>query len=202
MKIVLASQNKKKIAELRTLLSALIPDIEILSLAEAGILEDIVEDGDSFEANALIKARAAAASGYIGVGDDSGLCVEALGGAPGIYSARYAGKHGDDEANLDLVLKNMEGKTNRRAAFHCCIACAFPDGSDPIVCHGRVDGELLDARDGDGGFGYDPIFYYPPYGKSFGTIGAEEKNKISHRARALAAFAEALAARLTERQRT
>lgn len=198
MKIVLASQNKKKIVELRTLLGELIPDIEILSLADVGITEDIVEDGDSFEANALIKARAAAASGYIGVGDDSGLCVEALGGAPGIYSARYAGEHGDDEANLDLVLKNMEGKTDRRAAFVCCIACVFPDGSEPIVCHGRVDGELLYARDGEGGFGYDPIFYYPPYGASFGVTSAEDKNKVSHRARALDAFARALAEHLAE----
>lgn len=199
MKIVLASHNKKKIVELRTLLCELIPDIEILSLADVGILGDIVEDGDTFEANALIKARAAAASGYIGVGDDSGLCVEALGGAPGVYSARYAGEHGDDEANLDLVLKNMEGIEDRRAAFVCCIACVFPDGSEPIVCHGRVDGELLEARDGEGGFGYDPIFYYPPYGRSFGVTSAEEKNKVSHRARALAAFAEALAARLTKK---
>ena len=198
MKIVLASQNKKKIVELRTLLSALIPDIEILSLADVGITGDIVEDGDSFEANALIKARAAAASGYIGVGDDSGLCVEALGGAPGIYSARYAGEHGDDEANLDLVLKNMEGKTDRRAAFVCCIACVFPDGSEPIVCHGRVDGELLAARDGEGGFGYDPIFYYPPFGTSFGVSSAEDKNKVSHRAVALDAFAKAFSARLSE----
>ena len=198
MKIVLASQNKKKIVELRTLLSALIPDIEILSLADVGITGDIVEDGDSFEANALIKARAAAASGYIGVGDDSGLCVEALGGAPGIYSARYAGEHGDDEANLDLVLKNMEGKTDRRAAFVCCIACVFPDGSEPIVCHGRVDGELLTARDGEGGFGYDPIFYYPPFGASFGVTSAEDKNKVSHRAVALDAFVKALSARLSE----
>jgi XTP/dITP diphosphohydrolase len=196
MKIVLASQNKKKIVELRTLLGEFIPGIEILSLADVGITGDIVEDGDSFEANALIKAGAAAASGYIGVGDDSGLCVEALGGAPGIYSARYAGEHGDDDANLDLVLEHMEGKTDRRAAFVCCIACVFPDGSEPIVCHGRVDGELLTARDGEGGFGYDPIFYYPPFGKSFGVTSAEQKNTVSHRARALAAFAEALRDRL------
>ena len=169
MKIVLASQNKKKIVELRTILGEMLPEIEVLSLADAGIEGEIVEDGDTFEANALIKARAAAASGYIGVGDDSGLCVEALGGAPGVYSARYAGEHGDDEANLDLVLENMKGKTDRRAAFVCAIACAFPDGSEPIVCSGRVDGELLEARDGEGGFGYDPIFYYPPFGKSFGV---------------------------------
>ena len=200
MKIVLASHNKKKIAELRTLLSAYIPDVEILSLADAGVEGEIVEDGDTFEANALIKARAAAASGYIGVGDDSGLCVEALGGAPGVYSARYAGEQGDDEANLDLVLEHMKGKTDRRAAFVCCIACAFPDGSDPILAHGRVDGELLEARAGEGGFGYDPIFYYPPFGATFGETSAEQKNTVSHRARALAAFAEALRERLAENQ--
>jgi XTP/dITP diphosphohydrolase len=196
MKIVLASQNKKKIAELRTILGEVLPELEVLSLADVGIEGDIVEDGDTFEANALIKARAAAASGYIGVGDDSGLCVEALGGAPGVYSARYAGEHGDDEANLDLVLENMKGKTDRRAAFVCAIACAFPDGSEPIVCHGRVDGELLEERDGEGGFGYDPIFYYPPFGKSFGVVSAEEKNTVSHRGRALEAFAKALRERL------
>lgn len=200
MKIVLASHNKKKIVELRTLLGEYIPDIEILSLADVGVTEDIVEDGTTFAENALIKARTAAATGYIGVGDDSGLCVDALGGAPGVYSARYAGGHGDDEANLDLVLKNMEGKTDRRAAFVCCIACAFPDGGEPIVCEGRVEGELLTSRDGEGGFGYDPIFYYPPFGKSFGMTSAEDKNKVSHRARALAAFAEALAKRLAEKQ--
>ena len=200
MKIVLASHNKKKIAELRTLLSAYIPDVEILSLADAGVEGEIVEDGDTFEANALIKARAAAASGYIGVGDDSGLCVEALGGAPGVYSARYAGEQGDDEANLDLVLENMKDQTDRRAAFVCCIACAFPDGSAPILAHGRVDGELLEAREGEGGFGYDPIFYYPPFGATFGTTSAEQKNTVSHRARALAAFAEALRERLAENQ--
>jgi XTP/dITP diphosphohydrolase len=200
MKIVLASHNKKKIAELRTLLSAYIPDVEILSLADAGVEGEIVEDGDTFEANALIKARAAAASGYIGVGDDSGLCVEALGGAPGVYSARYAGEQGDDEANLDLVLEHMKGKSDRRAAFVCCIACAFPDGSEPIIAQGRVDGELLEARAGEGGFGYDPIFYYPPFGATFGETSAEQKNTVSHRARALAAFAEALRERLAENQ--
>ena len=200
MKIVLASHNQKKIAELRTLLGEYIPDVEILSLADAGVEGDIVEDGDTFEANALIKARAAAASGYIGVGDDSGLCVEALGGAPGVYSARYAGEQGDDEANLDLVLENMKGVSDRRAAFVCCIACAFPDGSDPIVYHGRVDGELLEAREGSGGFGYDPIFYYPPFGVTFGVASAEQKNTVSHRARALSAFAEALRERLTQKK--
>ncbi len=196
IKIVLASQNKKKIAELRTLLCEYIPDVEILSLADAGIEGDIIEDGETFAENALIKARAAAASGYIGVGDDSGICVRALDWVPGIYSARYAGEHGDDLANLKLLLKNMEKETDRAAEFRCCIACVFPDGSEPIVAYGDVKGELLYESAGEGGFGYDPIFYYPPFGKSFGEIPAEQKNKISHRAVALQAFAEALRERL------
>ncbi len=198
MKIVLASHNQKKIAELRTLLCEYIPDIEILSLSQAGVEGEIVEDGDSFEANALIKARAAAASGYIGVGDDSGLCVRALNWAPGIYSARYAGKDGDDKANLELLLHNMKEEADRAAEFRCCIACVFPDGSEPIVVQGDVKGELLYECAGEGGFGYDPIFYYPPFEKSFGEIPAEEKNKISHRAAALRAFAAALQARMNK----
>lgn len=196
MKIVLASQNKKKIVELRAILEELFEDVEVLSLAQVGLDGDIVEDGDSFAANALIKARVAASSGYIGVGDDSGICVEALGGAPGIYSARYAGEHGDDEANLELLLKNMQGKEDRRAAFMCAIACVFPNGEGEFVSEGRVDGELLTARAGEGGFGYDPIFYYPPLGQSFGELSAEQKNGISHRARALEAFAHTLRERL------
>jgi XTP/dITP diphosphohydrolase len=198
MKIVLASHNKKKIAELRTLLCEYIPDIEILSLADAGIEGEIVEDGDTFEQNALIKASAAAASGYIGVGDDSGLCVRALDWAPGIYSARYAGEPCDDHANLELVLEHMQDKTDRAAEFRCCIACVFPDGGEPIVAHGDVKGELLRECAGEGGFGYDPIFYYPPFGKTFGEIPPEQKNTISHRAVALRAFAQALQQRLAE----
>ena len=191
MRIVLASQNKKKIAELRAILQELFGEVEVLSLSQIGFEGDIVEDGQSFSENALIKARVAATSGAIGVADDSGICVEALGGAPGIYSARYAGAHGDDEANLELLLKNMEGKTDRRAAFVCAIACVFPDGKE-FVCEGRVEGELLCGRAGEGGFGYDPIFYYPPFGASFGELTAEQKNGISHRARALQAFARTL----------
>ena len=113
MKIVLASRNKKKKAELQTLLSQYIDGIEILSLDDVGIYGEIEEDGATFEENALIKARTAAGSGYIGVGDDSGLEVDALGGAPGVYSARYAGEHGDDEANNDLLLKNLEDKSEK-----------------------------------------------------------------------------------------
>ena len=117
MKIVLASRNQKKISELQTLLSEYIDGIEILSLDDVGMYGEIEENGKTFEENALIKANAAAASGYVGVGDDSGLEVDALGNAPGVYSARYAGEHGNDEANNILLLKNLEGVTDRRARF-------------------------------------------------------------------------------------
>ncbi len=201
MKIVLASRNKKKIAELQTLLSQYIENIEILSLDDVGIYGEIEEDGETFEENALIKARVAASSGYIGVGDDSGLMVDALGGAPGVFSARYAGEHGDDEANNDLLIKNLSGIADRSARFVCCVACVFPEGekNEPIVVKGFVEGEIIDERQGDGGFGYDPIFYCPAVGKTLAEVSAEEKNKVSHRGNAIKAFAEKLKAiKITE----
>ncbi len=192
MKIVLASRNKKKKLELEALLSQYIDNIEILSLDDVGIYGEIEEDGETFEENALIKAHVAAKSGYIGVGDDSGLCVDALGGAPGVYSARYAGGHGDDEANNDLLLENLEGKSDRRAQFVSCIACVFPEkyGIEPFTVRGCVDGEIISERHGTGGFGYDPIFYYPPFDKTLAEVTSEEKNSVSHRANAIRAFAE------------
>jgi XTP/dITP diphosphohydrolase len=194
MKIVLASRNKKKISELQTLLAQYIEGIEILSLDDVGIYGEIEEDGKVFEDNALIKARVAAASGYIGVGDDSGLEVDALGGAPGVYSARYAGEHGDDEANNDLLLKNLEDKSDRSARFVCCIACVFPEkyGCEPIVVRGSVEGEILRERQGNGGFGYDPLFYFPQFGKTLAEVTPEEKNSVSHRGNAIKVFAEKL----------
>ena len=194
MKIVLASRNKKKKAELQTLLSNFVESIEILSLDDVGIYGEIEEDGATFEENALIKARAAAESGYIGVGDDSGLMVDALGGAPGVYSARYAGDHGNDEANNDLLLKNLEGKDDRSARFVCCIACVFPEkyGFEPIVVKGFAEGQILRERQGSGGFGYDPLFYFPQFGKTLAEVTPEEKNSVSHRGNAIAAFAEKL----------
>ena len=195
MKIVLASRNKKKISELQTLLSKYIESIEILSLDDVGLYGEIEEDGVTFEENALIKARVAASSGYIGVGDDSGLEVDVLGGAPGVYSARYAGEHGDDEANNDLLLKNLEDKSDRSARFVCCIACVFPEklGYEPIVVRGHVEGEILKERQGEGGFGYDPLFYFPQFGKTLASVTPEEKNSVSHRGNAIKAFAEKLA---------
>ena len=192
MKIVLASRNKKKIAELQTLLGEYIEGIEILSLDDVGIHGEIEEDGNSFTENALIKARAAAMSGYVGIGDDSGLEVNALGGAPGIYSARYAGGHGDDAANNELLLKNLEDKSDRSARFVCALACVFPDDREDICVIGKAEGEIISEYRGEGGFGYDPLFYFPPLGKTFGELSAEEKNKISHRSDAIRKMAAEL----------
>ena len=195
MKIVLASRNKKKIGELQTLLGEYIEGIEILSLDDVGIYGEIEENGNSFRENALIKAGVAATSGYIGVGDDSGLEVDALGGAPGIYSARYAGEHGDDSANNQLLLKNLEGTENRSARFVCALACVFPDGKESICVLGEAKGEIISEYRGKGGFGYDPLFYFPPLGKTFGELTAEEKNKISHRSDAIKKLAAELEAK-------
>ena len=198
MKFVLASSNQKKIKELRAILSNIMEEAEVITLAEAGITDDIVEDGDSFAANALIKARVAASTGNIGIADDSGLTVEALGGEPGIYSARYAGEHGNDAANNKKLLENMKGVENRRAAFVCSIACVFPDGSKPIIAEGSVEGEILEAPRGESVFGYDPLFWSPLLGKTLAEALPEEKNAISHRANALAAFSKAFKKRMEE----
>lgn len=187
MKIVLASRNAHKIGELQTLLSQYIKDIEILSLDDVGIFDEIEENGSTYLENALIKARAAAKSGYIGMGDDSGLSVRALGGAPGVYSARYSG--GDYAANNALLLKNLEGERDRYAEFVCTIACVFPDGREPICVEGRTEGVILESQRGVGGFGYDPLFYYEPYKKTYAELTYDEKNSISHRCKAVEALA-------------
>lgn len=195
--VVLASRNKGKLAELRRLLAAELGDVITLkSLDDIGYTEDIEENGLTFAENALTKANTVAALGYIALADDSGLAVDALDGAPGVFSARYAGGHGDDAANNALLLKNLKGKTDRRAAFVCTFACAFPDGTLPIVAEGRVTGEILETPRGDGGFGYDPLFYYPPFDKTFAELDREEKNSISHRGAAVRAFAKLFAARV------
>lgn len=193
MKVVLASKNKHKIAELQALLSKHIPEIEVLSLDDVGFEGDIVEDGESFEANALIKARAAASTGYIGLGDDSGLSVRVLGGEPGIYSARYAGEHGNDGANNRLLLERLSDKEDRHAEFVCVLACVFPDKENcGLICRGVTEGIIIDEYRGDGGFGYDPLFYYEPFGKTFAQMSSEEKNSISHRGKAIMLLAEKL----------
>ena len=198
MKIVLASRNRKKIEELRTLLSQSFADIEILSLDDVGIYGEIEEDGDTFEANALIKARVAAQTGFIGLADDSGLAVDALGGEPGVYSARYAarcnfaGDH-DDEGNNQALLKNLESVPDeeRTGAYVCAVACVFPDGREFTV-RGESRGRILREYHGNGGFGYDPLFYYEEFGKTFAEVTAEEKHRVSHRGRAISALVEKL----------
>lgn len=202
MKIVLASRNRKKIAELKAILSQHFADLEILSLDDVGIFDEIEENGNSFAENALIKARVAATSGLIGVGDDSGLVVDALDGEPGIYSARYAAQCGyagehNDEANNTVLLQRLSGVSGpqRSAAFVSTIACVFPDGRE-LVVKGDVKGKILEAYQGNGGFGYDPLFYYEPLQKTFAQLSADEKNAISHRGRAVENLAEALKSQL------
>ena len=191
MKIVLASRNAHKIRELEAFLKPVDPNVEILSLDDIGFEGDIEEDGETFEENALIKAKTAAARGYIGVADDSGLAVDALDGAPGVYSARYSGEHGNDRENNELLLANMKDVPDekRTAQFVSVIACAFPDDvHEPIVSRGECPGIILHEYRGTGGFGYDPLFLYEPYGKTYAEMNAEEKNSISHRARAMEGF--------------
>ena len=193
MTVVLASRNKGKVAELQRLLAAELGDvIELKSLDEVGLVDEIEENGSTFVENAEIKARAATASGYPGLGDDSGLVVPALDNAPGIYSARYAGEHGNDAANNALLLKNMEGKSDRSAAFVCALVLAYPDGRTAVSAEGRVWGELLTESRGEGGFGYDPLFYYSAMNKTLAQMSREEKNEISHRGAAVRALAAKL----------
>lgn len=193
--VVLASRNEGKVKELSRLLREELGDlIELRSLNDVGIVGEIEENGKSFAENARIKAAAAATSGFIGLGDDSGLTVPALDGAPGIYSARYAGDHGNDAANNALLLKHLEEKEDRRGAFVCAIACVFSDGTPPIETEGRVEGEILRAPRGENGFGYDPLFYHAPTGKTMAEMTGEEKNAVSHRGDAIRRFAALFAA--------
>lgn len=192
IKIVFASGNKHKIEEFGAILKRYIPEIEVVSMKDAGIFDNIVEDGLTFEENAMIKAKAVAKHGYIGVADDSGISVDALGGAPGIYSARYAGEHGNDKKNNQKLLADMEGIEARGGAFVCAIACAFPDGmtNEDFCVRGECRGVVLHEEKGEGGFGYDPLFFIEEYGKTFGELSSEVKNKISHRAVATELFAK------------
>lgn len=195
MKILLASHNKNKIAELETLLKTVCADAEVVSLSDAGFTGEIVEDGTTFEENALIKARTGARLGYITVADDSGLMVDALGGAPGVYSARYAGEDGNTEKNNAKLLAALQGvpQDKRTAHFVSVVACVFPDGREDIVVRGECPGEILTSPRGKTGFGYDPLFWYAPFRKTYAEMTAEEKNSISHRGVAMQAFAKAFA---------
>ena len=188
MRAVLASHNKKKMKEMREILAQL--GVEVISQAEAGVDIEPEETGTTFEENARIKARAIMeATGLPAIADDSGLVVDALDGAPGVYSARYGGEGLDDDDRWKLLLKNMEGKEDRACRFVCVICCALPDGAE-VMSRGTVEGQVAFGPEGDGGFGYDPIFYLPERGCTMACLPAEEKNAISHRGNALRAFRE------------
>ncbi|MBQ7412460.1 MAG: RdgB/HAM1 family non-canonical purine NTP pyrophosphatase [Clostridia bacterium] len=192
IEIVLASRNKKKISEFQVLLEkAFEGKIKVLSLDDIGFHGEIAEHGETFEENAIEKASVPASYGYIGFADDSGLCVDALGGAPGVYSARYSG--GDDEDNNDLLLKELEDKDDRSAKYVCTIACVFPNkSSDNFVVRGECHGKILTERHGTAGFGYDPLFFYEPFNKTFAEVELSKKNEVSHRAVAVKKFIEKL----------
>ncbi|WP_353219149.1 RdgB/HAM1 family non-canonical purine NTP pyrophosphatase [Salinisphaera sp. S4-8] len=190
---VLASGNAGKLAEMRSLLAVL--DIELVSQSEFDV-PDAEETGIAFVDNALIKARHAAAhTGLPAIADDSGLAVDALDGAPGVHSARYAGTHGDDAANNAKLVAALEGLAphERGAAFHCClVATRTADDPVPVIAHGVWRGRVLDAPRGDHGFGYDPLFWVEADNASAAEMGAERKNAISHRARAMQQLVEQL----------
>ncbi|MCL7488194.1 MAG: XTP/dITP diphosphatase [Desulfobulbaceae bacterium] len=185
--IVLATGNKNKIREMKELLKD--APIQIKSIADYGSLPTVVEDGDTFEENAYKKAHHyARVLGLPCLADDSGLVVEALDGRPGVHSARFAGENATDLEKCDKLLAEMEGKNNRKARFECVMSLATP-GGPALTWLGNCEGEITARRHGESGFGYDPVFFYPPLGKTFAEIPLAEKNKVSHRGRALQEFA-------------
>jgi len=167
--------------------------VEVLTLADIGFTAPIDECGDTFEANALIKARAVGRQDCVVIADDSGLAVDALGGAPGVHSAYYGGTHGDDAGNNARLLRELEGVTDRTARFVCVIACILPSGEE-FTLRGECVGRILEAAEGEGGFGYDPLFWHEGLGKSFATASGEEKARVSHRGAAARALVERISA--------
>lgn len=193
MNIVIATGNRHKIAEFSKLFAPYNNGgYNFISMRDAGFDGEIVEDADTFEGNALIKARTVcSATGCIAIADDSGLCVDALDGAPGVHSARYAGEPCDDGRNNAKLLEELKDVPyeNRTARFCCTIAAAFPDGRT-VTASGECEGMILFEKRGNGDFGYDPLFYYVPYGKTFAEMTADEKNGVSHRGKAVKNFGE------------
>lgn len=191
MKFILATQNPKKLAEMRAILADL--GVEAVSEANLGVKLEVEETGETFAENSLLKAKAVMeATGLPAVADDSGLCVDALNGGPGVYSARFGGEGLDDAGRCRLLLEMLRGQGDRRAHFHTTVTCAFPNG-DVLQTDGEVRGTVAFAPMGEGGFGYDPVFFVPDKRKTFAQLTAEEKAAISHRGKALRAFREALA---------
>ena len=188
--LLVATGNEHKLKDLQEMFR----DYYTLApMSAAGFYGPIDENASTFAGNAAIKAEAVCeATGFPAIADDSGLCVEVLDGEPGVLSARYAGEHGDDEANNDLLLRRMEGKEDRRARFMCALALKFP-GKEPYIAEGSCPGTILHKRQGTGGFGYDPLFLYEPMGKTYAEMNEKEKNEISHRAMAAREMAKIMA---------
>lgn len=187
IKIVFATNNAHKVSEFRSCFEQMGVEAEIITIKETGFVGDIIEDADSFEGNAYIKAKTLCDyTGLISVADDSGLMVDALGGAPGVYSARYAGENASDAENIEKLLSELEKRTDctRKARFVCSMCVCRPDG-ETLYVKGESEGEIVDELRGDGRFGYDPVFYYPPFDKTFAEMTGEEKNSVSHRGRAI-----------------
>ena len=190
MRFVLATHNPGKLREMGEILKDF--GIEVVSPRDLGITVDVEETGTTFAENAMLKAKAICqAAGLPAIADDSGLCVDALNGAPGVYSARYGGEGLDDKGRYLLLLSSLRGAPTRAAHFACAVACAFPNG-DTLTAEGRCDGSIAYAPLGEGGFGYDPVFLLPGTGKTFGQLTQEEKSAVSHRGRALREFSEKL----------
>ena len=190
----MASGNAGKIKEIATLLARL--DVNIVPQSDYGV-SDADETGSTFEENAIIKARhAAAATGMPAIADDSGLAVDALDGRPGVYSARYAGVGSSDEQNIDKLLEELDGVADdqRTAAFHCIACFVLSVNAEPLLSRGSWRGRILDERRGTGGFGYDPVFLDPESGKASAELSPQEKNARSHRGKALRALADLLGA--------
>ena len=194
MRFVLATHNPGKLREMGEILKDF--GIEVVSPKDLGLTVDVEETGTTFAENAMLKAKAICkAADLPAIADDSGLCVDALNGAPGVYSARYGGEGLDDRGRYMLLLNSLRGAPTRAAHFACAVACAFPNG-DTLTAEGRCDGSIAYAPLGEGGFGYDPVFLLPGTGKTFGQLTQEEKSAVSHRGRALKEFAGKLEAYL------
>lgn len=182
--LVIATRNKNKLKEFKEILKDL--QIEIRSLNDFGPIPEAIEDGETFDDNAYKKAlHTAKVLGLPAIADDSGLVVESLNGEPGVYSARYAGDGSSDEENLNKLLQNLEGEKNRKAYFQCVLSIAVPSGP-ALTYEGRCEGTIIDEKRGDNGFGYDPVFYFEEFQKTFAQLSMEEKNRVSHRGKALA----------------
>lgn len=190
MQIVLATRNPGKIRELERILALALPEAELIGTDGFEELAEIDETEDTFEGNALLKARAVSHFTRLpAIADDSGLAVEHLGGAPGIYSARYSGIHGDDLANLEKVLHKMRNVSNRHAEFVCAAAFVAPNGYERVL-RAELVGQLIDVPRGSNGFGYDPIFVPSGFEQTTGEMSAELKDAISHRGKAMRALVE------------